>query len=57
MNLTQEQITEILLEIANKKDGFNTIMKISLDALMRSERKIFQEEHSDYTNGYRPRCI
>lgn len=57
MNLTQEQITEILLEIANKKDGFNTIMKISLDALMRSERKVFQEEHSDYANGYRPRCI
>ena len=57
MNFTQEQITEILLDVANKKDGFNSIMKMSLDALMRSERKIFQEETGEYANGYRPRCI
>ncbi len=48
MNFTQEQITEILLDVANKNDGFNSIMKISLDALMRSERKIFQEETGQY---------
>ena len=41
MNFTQTQITEILLDEANKKEGFNSIMKMSLDALMRSERKIF----------------
>ena len=57
MNFTQEQITEILLDVANKNDGFNSIMKMSLDALMRSERKIFQEETGEYANGYRPRCI
>jgi hypothetical protein len=48
MNFTQEQITEILLNIANKKEGFNLIMKMTLDALMRSERKIFQEDNLDY---------
>ena len=47
MNFTQEQITEILLDIANKKEGFNLIMKMSLDVLMRSERKIFQEDNLD----------
>ena len=57
MNFTQEQITEILLDIANKKEGFNLIMKMSLDVLMRSERKIFQEDNLDYSNGYRPRCV
>ena len=57
MNFTQEQITEILQEIANKKDGFNKIMKLSLEVLMKSERKIHQEETGDYANGYRPRKI
>ena len=57
MNFTQAQITEILLDVANKKEGFNSIMKMSLDALMRSERKIFQEDNHEYSNGYRPRCV
>lgn len=57
MNFTQEQITEILQNIANKKDGFNEIMKMSLDVLMISERKIHQNETGDYANGYRPRVI
>ena len=57
MNFTQDQITEILLDVANKKEGFNSIMKMSLDALMRSERKIFQESNDEYANGYRPRSV
>ena len=57
MNFTQEQITEILQEIANEKDGFNRIMKISLEVLMKSERKVHQDETGDYANGYRPRKI
>jgi len=28
MNFTQEQISEILQDIANEKDGFNRIMKL-----------------------------
>ena len=27
MNFTQEQITEILQDVANEKDGFNKIIK------------------------------
>jgi hypothetical protein len=46
MNFTQEQITEILLNLANKKEGFNLIMKMSLDVLMRSKRKIFPAPQS-----------
>jgi len=42
MNFTQEQITEILQDVANKKDGFNKIMKLSLEVLMKSERKLHQ---------------
>lgn len=57
MNFTQEQIKEILQDIANGKDGFNEIMKMSLDVLMVSERKLHQQETGDYANGYRPRVI
>lgn len=31
MNFTQEQITEILQDIANEKDGFNKIIYIVID--------------------------
>ena len=44
-------------EVANEKDGFNKIMKLSLDVLMKSERKVYQGETGDYANGYRPRSI
>ena len=40
MNFTQEQITEILQDVANEKDGFNKIMKLSLEVLMKSYPKI-----------------
>ena len=53
----EEQITEILQDVANEKDGFNKIMKLSLEVLMKSERKLHQEESGDYANGYRPRFI
>lgn len=38
MNFTQEQISDILLEYAKGNDGFNSVMKISLEVLMKSER-------------------
>jgi transposase-like protein len=57
MNLTQEQIKETLLEIANEKDGINVIMKMSLEVLMKSERKMFQEDTGVSANGFRPRRI
>jgi putative transposase len=57
MNFTQAQITDILFEVTNKKDGFNTIMQMTLEALMRSERKVFQEQKGVYANGYRPRVM
>jgi len=55
MNFTQEQISDILLEYAKGNDGFNSIMKISLEVLMKSERLLYQSENKDYSNGYRTR--
>ncbi|HTO14668.1 MAG TPA: IS256 family transposase [Edaphocola sp.] len=53
MNFTQEQISELLLTIANQKDGYRILLQKSLEAIMQAERAQFNELHSDYSNGYR----
>lgn len=53
MNFTQEQISELLLTIANQKDGYRLLLQQSLEAIMRAERNQFNTVHSDYSNGYR----
>lgn len=55
MEFTHEQITEILTKIASEKDGFNKIMTVSFDAMMRAERSLHNEENKDMSNGFRPR--
>lgn len=54
LHFTQEQITEILSQVGQKKDGFNEILQISLEAMMRAERNLHNELNSDVSNGYRP---
>jgi len=53
MNFTQRQITEILDEIANGKNGYQELLKLSLESIMRSERNEFNQQQSDVSNGYR----
>lgn len=53
MNFTQSQITEILDEIASGKNGYQELLKLSLESIMRSERQEFNKEQSDVSNGYR----
>lgn len=53
MNFTQTQITEILDEIANGKNGYQELLKLSLESIMRSEREEFNKDQSDVSNGYR----
>jgi transposase-like protein len=55
LNFTQEQVTKILENIATEKEGFNKVMQIALEALMRAEREEFNKTHSDVSNGYRSR--
>lgn len=55
LSLTQEQIKEIIIEVAKQKNGFQNLLKIALEALMNSERKIHNEMHQDVSNGYRIR--
>ena len=48
MDFTQEQITEILSEFSSKKEnGYQTILKIALEAMMKSERDEFNLQSKD----------
>lgn len=53
MNFTQSQITEILGEIAQEKNGYQTLLKLSLESIMRAERNEFNISMQDVSNGYR----
>lgn len=55
LNFSTEQVTEILAQIAKDQDGFNTLMRVAFEALMRSEREVHNDEHGDKSNGYRNR--
>lgn len=54
MILTQAQKSEILLEIANGKDGIANLMKMTLEVVMKKEQELYQKSVNDYANGYRP---
>jgi len=53
MDFTQEQISSIFDELANKKEGYKHLLKMSLEAIMRAEREQFNLNHDDSSNGYR----
>lgn len=55
IHFTQEQITKILGEIAEKEGGYQEILKISLEAMMRAEREEHNKSEGDMSNGYRIR--
>ncbi|MDQ0476267.1 transposase, partial [Chryseobacterium sp. MDT2-18] len=56
MNFTQEQISDLLLNVANSENGSNLLMQLTLNAFMKSERHLHQQENEgDYCNGYRER--
>jgi hypothetical protein len=56
MNFKQEQISELILNIANSENGTNLLMQLTLTAFMKSERQLHQQENPDtYANGYRER--
>ena len=57
IHFTQEQIKEILTEVAKEKDGYNTVLEIALESLMRAERRLHNEQTSDVSNGYRWRKV
>jgi hypothetical protein len=55
LNFTREQVTKILEGIAKKEEGVQQFLKLSLEAIMRVERDVHNEQHQDVSNGYRIR--
>jgi putative transposase len=54
MNFTQEQISDLLFELATEKGGTHLLLNFTLDAFMKAERSLHQKENSgEYANGYR----
>ena len=46
MHFTQAQITKIIETLILKEDGLNTLLKMALDALMKSERSQFNQQNN-----------
>lgn len=57
MDFTQEQISEIITKLAREEGGFRKVMTLTLESLMKAERALWNEEHSDISNGFRPRRV
>lgn len=57
MDFTQEQISAILDGIANSENGFENLLKHTLEAIMRSERMLHNENSNDQSNGFRKRSV
>ncbi|TAE76478.1 MAG: IS256 family transposase [Bacteroidetes bacterium] len=57
MHFTQDQISEILTQIAREKDGFRKIMTLSLESIMKAEREVHNQKEDDVSNGFRPRKV
>jgi len=53
LHFTQEQVTKILSEVASQDEGFNRVLQLSLEALMRAERELHNSTKRDVSNGYR----
>ena len=57
MEFTHAQISEILSIIAKEKDGFKQLMTLTIDAMLKAERLVYNEKENDTSNGFRPRRI
>lgn len=55
MHFTPSQVSKIIEEVVSKEDGLNTILKMALEALMKSERAEHNQQYHDLSNGFRTR--
>src|SRR5699024_5653335 len=55
MRFTQPQFTKIIEDIIEKEDGLNTILKTTLETMMKAERTEYKKTLNDYSNYYRIR--
>lgn len=57
MELTQAQVSEILVNEIGKPGGIDRLIQLVLEILMRGEREVHNAAMGDVSNGYRPRRL
>ena len=50
MNLTKEQISSELTKLAGEKNGYQNLMELMLNSLMKIERDVFLDENRELKN-------
>ena len=53
MKLTQDQISEFIAEMTRSPKGLQELFSMIMNALMKGERKLWQEEQNESANGFR----
>ena len=52
MNFTQEQISDLLFDLASEKGGTHLLLNLTLDAFMKAQWSLHQKENSgEYANS------
>ena len=57
MDFTQTQKYEILRDQLKKDNGFEELIKASMEIMMRAEQEEYIKQTELYRNGYRPRKV
>lgn len=55
LHFTQEQVNKILEQFTKREGGIQDLLTMSLEAIMKAERSLHNEVHSDVSNGFRSR--
>ena len=57
MKFTQEQMSEIISSLTNGKEGFQELIRLGMESLMKSDRAIYNSQTDDVSNGFRDRRV
>jgi len=55
LSLPKEQVTTIVSDMRASWSGYNDLMQVMLEGMMRAEREEYKADNADSSNGYRPR--
>ena len=56
MNFTQEQISDLLFDLASEKGGTHLLLNLTIDAFMKAERSLHQKDNPGEYVRYSGAC-
>ncbi len=57
MEFTQKRVSDILTQLLEEENGLNTVLKLTLEVLTKSERTEYNFSNGDSSNDYRIRSM